>query len=153
MLHWTELGEVQEGELVVAAEVAEDLRGVFEKLYDIHFPIHKMKGVEHYGGSDRRSMEDNNTSALNCRNVQGTSKWSEHSYGLAIDINPFWNPWVKGTRVDPKTAKAYADRSILKKGMIGAEDPIVQYFSEIGWKWGGNWKNSKDYQHFSKSGR
>ncbi|MEC7983886.1 MAG: M15 family metallopeptidase [Myxococcota bacterium] len=153
LLHWTEDGTVKKGELVVAASVAHHVSQVFQKLYEIRFPVHKMQGVENYGGSDRLSMEDNNTSALNCRVVKGTQKWSEHSYGLAIDINPKWNPWVKGKRFDPKNANLYVDRSNYREGMIRSGDPIIQYFSDIGWKWGGNWRSAKDYQHFSRSGR
>ena len=71
----------------------------------------------------------------------------------AIDINPFQNPWVLKNKIEPPTAKAYADRSKTEPGMLYPKHPLVQAFESIGWTWGGNWKRTKDYQHFSLSGR
>ena len=153
LLHFDENGTVKKGELVVSHTAAEDLGRVFGKLYEERFPIHKMVSVEHYGGSDDLSMKDNNTSALNCRVVKGSKTWSEHSKGLAIDINPLWNPYVRGRRVEPDTARPFADRTLGQEGMIHHSSSVVQLFKGIGWRWGGYWRKSKDYQHFSKSGR
>jgi hypothetical protein len=153
LLYLREDGSVQKGELIVAEKAAEDLKRVFARLYQQRFPIHKMQSVENYDGDDDRSMADNNTSVLNCRNVKGTSKWSEHSYGLAIDINPLWNPYVRKNNVEPPEGKQFLDRTLTISGLIRSTDPIVGFFTDIGWKWGGTWTRSKDYQHFSARGR
>ena len=153
LLYLREDGSVQRGELVVAEKASEDIKHVFARLYQLRFPIHQMQSLENYGGDDDLSMADNNTSVLNCRNVKGTSKWSEHSYGLAIDINPLWNPYVRNKNVEPPQGTDFLDRSVSMPGLIRSGDPIVQFFAEIGWKWGGNWTRSKDYQHFSARGR
>jgi len=146
-------GSVGQGELVVAASVAETIVDVFEDLYQARFPIERMQRVDAYGGSDNASMRANNTSALNCRNVAGTSRWSQHSYGLAIDLNPLWNPWVRGSKVDPKEGAAWADRSNHRPGMTQPGGPAVEAFTSRGWGWGGVWSSAKDYQHFSESGK
>ena len=125
----------------------------FEDIYNARFVIERMERVEAYGASDRKSMLANNTSAFNCRPVSGTSTWSQHSYGGAIDINPFWNPWVKGTRVDPKEAVDFVDRTNVRPGMITQGDAVVTAFTSRGWGWGGNWRSLKDYQHMSANGK
>ena len=73
-----------------------------------------------------------------------------HSYGLAIDINPLINPYVKGDYISPKEAKPYVDRSQIKLGMIDKDDLCYKLFTKYGWKWGGIWNTVKDYQHFEK---
>lgn len=151
--HFTPDGQVQQGELVVAARVAEAVRDVFGDLYAARFPIQEISRVDKYGGNDGASMRANNTSGLNCRTIAGSSRWSQHSYGLAIDLNPLWNPWVRGAKVDPKEGKPWADRSNIRPGMTVAGGPAVTAFAARGWRWGGAWKSTKDYQHFSESGR
>jgi len=146
-------GEVQTGELIVNADVADDVVAVFEQLFDAGFPIAQMKLVDVYGGDDVASMTANNTSGFNCRYVDGTSTWSQHAYGLAVDINPLLNPWIHGSTVDPMGAEPYVDRSQNVQGMIHGGDVVVQAFSSIGWTWGGTWVHSKDYMHFSSTGR
>lgn len=153
VLHIKEDGSVQQGELIVARSVAKDVEKVFRALFESRFVIHKMVSIENYGGNDDLSMKDNNTSALNCRNVKGTNRWSQHSYGTAIDINPLWNPYVRSRTVEPPEGAEFLDRNAKVPGLIRAGDPIITLFREIGWKWGGYWRNSKDYQHFSLSGR
>jgi hypothetical protein len=109
--------------------------------------------VDRYGGKDERSMRADNTSAFNCRNVAGTSSWSEHAYGRAIDINPVENPYVGNDgSVDPKKGRPYADRTRHAKGMVQAKGAVVHAFQDSGWGWGGSWNSAKDYQHFSASG-
>lgn len=146
-------GEAQIGEMVVAAEVAEDVVSVFERLFDSGFPIERMELVDVYGGDDLASMRADNTSAFNCRKVEGTDRWSEHAYGRAIDINPLLNPWVRGSTVSPPESVQYADRSLDIAGMIRDGDVVVEAFRDIGWTWGGTWSASKDYQHFSETGK
>ncbi|HKG51121.1 MAG TPA: M15 family metallopeptidase [Actinomycetales bacterium] len=145
---------VHRGELVVHRAQADRLAGVFHQLYDARFPIRRIRLVDEYGGSDDRSMSDDNTSAFNCRAVTGRpGVWSQHSYGWAVDINPFENPYVSGSTVLPREAARYADRSRRDRGMIHAGDATVKAFGSIGWRWGGSWRKPKDYQHFSVTGR
>jgi hypothetical protein len=151
--HWDFGGTERRGELVVHAEFADDLVGVFEVLFDQGFPIERMVLVDDYGGDDLASMDANNTSAFNCRLAQGSSRWSEHAYGRAIDINPVQNPYVSGATVLPPAGAAYLDRTESSPGMVLPGDVVVDSFAAIGWEWGGDWVSLKDYQHFSSTGR
>ena len=92
--------------------LAATLVGVFRRLYAAGFPIRRMRPVDAYGGSDFRSIEADNTSAFNCRRVEGTSRWSNHAYGRAIDVNPIENPYVssRGTTSHP-ASHPYLDRA------------------------------------------
>ncbi len=151
--HWGFDDKVKQGRLVIHRTEAKDVLGVMRTLYRKHFRMKKVWLVDAYGASDDRSMEADNTSAFNCRFVAGTSRWSEHAYGKAIDINPVENPYVDGSHVSPDKGRPYADRSKRKRGMIHANDKVVRAFKSIGWGWGGYWSGAKDYQHFSASGR
>lgn len=147
-------GDVATGELIVAAEVAEQIGEVFRQLFEAEYPIQRIDLVDTYGGDDLASMQANNTSAFNCREVAGKPGiWSNHALGLAIDLNPLMNPYVSGGFVDPPDGVEYLDRSDVRLGMIVADDPAVQAFLAMGWRWGGNWVGLKDYQHFSHNGR
>ena len=151
VLHWTERGQVRWGEIIVTERVASDVENLFEGLYQQQFPIHSLKPAYEYNGSDEQSMADNNTSAFNCRKIRGTDSWSEHSYGESIDINPLWNPWVKGTKVLPRNADRFVNREMVVPGMINEGDPSIDVFIQNGWRWGSQKKGIKDYQHFSRS--
>jgi hypothetical protein len=151
--HWGVDGAVHRGRLIVDGAHAERMVAAFRDLYAARFPIQQMVPIDRYGGDDQASMRANNTSAFNCRYVSGTTSWSEHAYGRAIDVNPLVNPYVKGTSVDPPEGAPYADRSRTDPGMIHAGDAAVRAFAAQGWAWGGSWSNGKDYQHFSASGR
>lgn len=144
-------GAARQGELVVHRSQAADLVSVFEAMYDARFRIRRMRLVDDYQGSDAASMAADNTSAFNCRRVSGTSRWSQHAYGKAIDINPVRNPYVDGDRVAPTAGEAYVDRSPLRKGMVNSA--VRDAFASIGWSWGGDWTRPVDYQHFSANGR
>jgi hypothetical protein len=150
--YWGFDGKEHSGLLMVNADVATSVVNAFRRLFDAKFPIHQMELVDKYGADDEKSMLADNTSAYNCRIVPGTDVWSQHSYGTAIDINPFENPEVLGTSVDPPQAAKYADRSLSDKGMIYAGDKAVKASESVGWSWGGDWDTPKDYQHFSLSG-
>nr|WP_246304912.1 M15 family metallopeptidase [Nocardioides thalensis] len=97
--------------------------------------------------------DGNNTAGLVCRAARGTTSWSAHAYGLAIDVNPFQNPYENGDVVLPELASAYLDRSWVRPGMVLAGSVVVREFARIGWSWGGAWSSLKDYQHFSATGR
>lgn len=151
--HWDFTGEVRTGELIVHRESAEDVVEVFEALYAATFPIERIELVHVFGSDDDLSMAANNTSGFNCRPIAGTSRWSEHAYGRAIDINPVQNPYVRGpSTVLPPAGGDFLDRSDVRPGMVVENDIVEQAFSEIGWVWGGRW-SSPDYQHFSSTGR
>ena len=147
--------QIQEGERICNQAIAQDLVEIFEELYEEQYPIEKIRLVDEYGGDDEASMADNNTSCFNYRLIAGTDRLSNHSYGLAIDINPFYNPYVTArsgkTQVSPVGADAYADRSQDFAYKIDREDLCYQLFIAHGFTWGGDWKNSKDYQHFEKT--
>ncbi len=145
--------EVHDGKLVVREQQARKVLRVFKRLYEARFPIRRMRLIEAYDGSDAQSMRANNTSAFNCRYVGGTTKWSEHAYGRAVDINPVQNPYVNGSTVQPAAGEAYLDRSDVRKGMIVRPGPVVRAFTAVEWRWGGDWQSPKDYQHFSRTGQ
>ena len=151
-------GSARTGRIVVHASQARAVVTVFRRLYAARWPLKRMRLVDHYQGDDDLSMAANNTSAFNCRRVAGADRWSEHSYGRAIDLNPVQNPYVVGTSVSPEQGRRYAgvDRSAdapRRRGVIRAGDVVVRAFDRISWEWGGTWVHSKDYQHFSASGR
>lgn len=145
-------GETHTGELVVNASIAEEILTIFRELYDVRYPIEKMHLIDDYDADDERSMADNNSSAFNFRTISGTSKLSNHSRGLAIDINPLYNPYVHSNTgvqtCEPASAAAYIDRSAAFDHKIDTEDPCYKIFTSHGFSWGGSWTRSKDYQHF-----
>lgn len=154
VLHYDFDGQVQEGELICNQTIAQDLTEIFKELYDNQYPIEKIRLIDEYDADDDASMEDNNTSCFNYRVVEGKTTLSNHSYGLAIDINPFYNPYVrvKGseTLVSPENAIPYADRSTDFPYKIDENDLCYKLFVKHGFTWGGNWNSVKDYQHFEK---
>ena len=152
--HWGFDGRARTGRLVVHGDVAADVLAVLRRLYAARFPIRRMVPVDAYGGSDFRSIEADNTSAFNCRYVDGTTRWSEHAYGRAIDLNPLENPYVtaSGTTSHPRS-RPYLRRSPYRAGMAVEGGVAVRAFDAAGWSWGGRWSGARDHQHFSASGR
>jgi hypothetical protein len=152
--HWGFDGRVRTGRLVVHRTVANPIVRVLRQLYGGRFPIRRMRLIDAYGGSDFRSIEADNTSAFNCRRVEGTSRWSMHAYGRAIDVNPIENPYVSaGGGVAHRASRPYVDRTRIRPGMAYRGGTLVDAFTAIGWGWGGAWSRVKDYQHFSSNGR
>lgn len=148
-------GRARWGWLVVHEDAAVPLRSVFRTLYRQRFPIRRMLPVDRYGSppdNDFRSIEADNTSAFNCRNATGSGSWSQHAYGLAVDLNPIENPYVSGGRTSHPRSEPYLDRSRVRPGMVVEGDVVVRAFARVGWGWGGRWSNPIDYQHFSSSG-
>jgi hypothetical protein len=140
------------GELLVNRSVAADLVPVFHSLYDARFPIEEMRITTKAEQTAEPTGDGNDTGAFNCRAVRGASSYSQHAYGLAVDVNPFQNPYLKGDLVLPELASAYRDRSWHRPGMILPGGPVVRAFTRIGWGWGGSWQSLKDLQHFSDNG-
>jgi poly-gamma-glutamate synthesis protein (capsule biosynthesis protein) len=151
--YWDLAGVARTGRMVVHHEHADAVLGAFRRLFEARFTIERMELVDAFGGDDDASMAANNTSGFNCRTISGTSAWSEHAYGHAVDVNPRFNPWVTAGRVDPPNGAEFVDRSQQRPGMIHEGDAAVQAFAAIGWGWGGRFSRAKDYQHFSASGR
>lgn len=151
-------GNEQEGELICNKSIAQDLIEIFYELYRNEYQIEQVRLVDEYGGDDTLSMLDNNTSCFNYRVVDGTTNLSKHAYGLAIDINPFYNPYIVfnkdgtgETYISPKGSEVYADRSKEFAYKIDENDLCYKLFTQHGFTWGGNWNNTKDYQHFQKT--
>jgi poly-gamma-glutamate synthesis protein (capsule biosynthesis protein) len=144
--------EAQRGRLVVHRGWADEILDVFRSLYARGFPLRRVRLVDRYGADDRESMRHDNTSAFNCRFVAGTTTWSQHAFGRAIDINPVENPYVDGDHVSPRRGRRFLDRSDVRPGMVVRRDVVWRSFRRIGWEWGGAWSSAKDYQHFSSNG-
>ena len=148
-------GEIQKGELICNTLIANDLIEIFHDLYKAEYQIEKIKLIDDYQGDDHLSMLDNNTSCFNYRVVDDTTKLSKHAYGLAIDINPFYNPYVtydNGVEnVSPEGSEVYADRTQTFPYKIDENDLCYKLFMAHGFTWGGNWNSCKDYQHFQKT--
>ena len=154
VLHYNLDREVKQGELICHKDIADDLLAIFQELYKVAYPIERMVLIDEYEADDEASMRANNTSAFNFRRASGMSRLSSHSTGMAIDINPLYNPLVKHrqgqTKVYPATAAAYMDREKYFPYKIEKGDLCYRLFKKYGFSWGGDWRSSKDYQHFEK---
>jgi len=147
-------GRDRVGRVIVHRDVAQQMLAVLRRLYADGFPIRRMVPVDAYGGNDFRSIEADNTSAFNCRYVDGTTRWSEHAYGRAIDVNPIENPYVTSSGTTSHAAsRSYLRRAPFRPGMAAEGHALVRAFDAVGWGWGGRWSGARDYQHFSASGR
>jgi len=142
------------GEMIVHKDVSQEVVAIFDALYTIKYPIHKMKLVSDYKGSDWQSIEADNTSAFNCRKATGSKKWSKHSYGKAIDLNAIENPYIaRSGYISHKASLKYKKRvhknsTSPDKAVLLRNDKATKIFKKYGWKWGGDWSGVKDYQHF-----
>lgn len=155
VLHCDEEGNAIVGELVCNVAIAEDLLQIFKELYYAGYPIEKMRLIEYYDGDDEASMLDNNTSCFNQRSITAGGRVSKHSYGLAIDINPKYNPYYKlnasgKANIKPESSADYLDRAADFPCKILKGDLCYRLFRQHGFYWGGEWASGKDYQHFEK---
>lgn len=149
--YWGFDNQIHHGQLIVHQQAANETLAIFHALLDQKYPIERMELMFRYQGDDQKSMENNNTSAFNCRPITGNAhRFSKHSYGKAIDINTKINPYVKNDSVLPKNALSYVDRKQQLPGMIHKDDNVYQLFQKNHWHWGGDWHSLKDYQHFEK---
>lgn len=157
VLHIDKDGNTHHGEMVVNRLIADDVLEIFEKLYDAGYPIERMVLADDYMADDEMMMRDNNSSCFNFRFISHTDKVSKHGLGMAVDINTLYNPFHKTVTNDdgsteeitePATAKAYLDRTKDFDYKIEKGDLCYTLFTEKGFEWGGDWKNTKDYQHF-----
>ena len=157
VLYYDFNGEVTQGELICNKDIAQDLLEIFYELYLNEYQIEKIKLIDEYNGDDTASMLDNNTSCFNYRVVDGTTSLSKHAIGCAIDINPFYNPYIVFNKdgsgkdyISPEGSEIYADRSQDFPYKIDENDLCYKLFKEHGFTWGGDWNSCKDYQHFQK---
>lgn len=141
------------GEVIVHRRVAEDVAAVFERLFRARFPIEELRVVRSDELDAPRTGDGNTSTGFVCREITGGRAWSQHAYGLAVDINPFHNPYRRGDLVVPELASAYLDRQHHRPGMIQRGDVVTEAFADIGWGWGGDWQSLADWMHFSESGR
>lgn len=160
VLHYNYKHEIQVGELIVNKKIADDICTIFRKLFEEEYEIYSMYLIDDFwtgngNDTDDVSCRKNNTSAFCYRPITGGGKLSNHSYGLAIDINTVENPYVTYWRGKPycsqKNAKAYVKRSSKIRHEITHSDYCYKLFKKYGFSWGGDWKNLKDYQHFEKN--
>ncbi len=147
-------GKAHRGAIVVSRAVVPAVERVLGRLYTQRFPIRLMIPIGRYGGSDTRSMADDNTSGFNCRYAvaPGPKRWSVHAFGEAIDVNTIENPYLEAGQILPPAGRRFADRSDVRPGMAVTGGALVEAFASVGWQWGGRWTGSPDYQHFSAMG-
>ncbi len=148
-------GKTHQGELICNRAIADEVLQIFHELYAKHYPIESIRLIDDYNASDEQSMRANNTSCFCFRAVKGSRKLSAHARGMAVDINPLYNPCVRRSRrgivtIQPSTAVRYANRQANFSHKITRTDQAYRLFTAHGFKWGGSWRSVKDYQHFEK---
>ncbi|MCR4823403.1 MAG: M15 family metallopeptidase [Treponema sp.] len=152
LLHKTLEGESREGELVCNVKIADILLEIFKELYRAGYPIEKIHLIDEYNADDETSMRDNNSSCFNFRFISHTKVVSKHGAGLAVDINPLYNPYYKKvggkTVIEPATGEIFLDRSKDFPYKIDHNDLAYKLFTKAGFEWGGDWSDRKDWQHF-----
>lgn len=150
VFHYDYEGRVRKGELVCNKTIAHELLCIFRALFSRAYPINSIRLVDDFNADDEASMQANNTSCFNYRTVARSETLSKHALGLAIDINPLENPYVKGSFVQPSTATVFVDRNKEFPHKIDETDFCKEVFESFGFQWGGYWRSVKDYQHFEK---
>ena len=154
-LHRDDGGRAIVGEMVVNKAIADDVLHIFRELFEGGYPIERMRLIDYWDADDERAMTANNSSSFNFRFISHTRKVSKHGMGMAIDINPLYNPYTKTLRngktiVEPAAGKPYLDRQREYKYKITRGDLCCRLFRKYGFRWGSDWKTMKDYQHFEK---
>lgn len=153
LVHHDFAGQVRPGKLIVHRRHADSVVSVFSTLFELGYPIVSVVPIGELPEGAEDEPGYSNTSGFHCRFVEGTTRWSEHAVGNAVDLNPHVNPIIRGDDIWPIGSEPYADRSREEPGMITEGDPVVAAFDAIEWGWGGRWQTLKDYHHFSSSGR
>lgn len=155
LLHYDANGEVALGEMICNRSISDDLLSIFRDLYAAEYRIERVLLVDEYGADDNLSMVNNNSSSFNFRFISGSTRLSRHSLGLAVDINPLYNPYVREfddrVVVEPLESREYVDRTKEFPFKIDSTDLCCKLFKARGFEWGGDWQSLKDYQHFEKS--
>jgi hypothetical protein len=155
LLHYDIDGKIHLGEMICNKAIVSDLIAIFKELYKAKYPIEKIRLIDEYNADDETSMRDNNSSCFNYREITGGGKLSKHALGLAVDINPLYNPYVKirpdnSLYFEPQNAFPYVNRNNNFSYKIDTTDLCFKLFTQQGFEWGGNWETRKDYQHFEK---
>lgn len=172
-------GETRTGEMICNHSIAMPLLDIFHTLFEHRYPIERIQLVDDFQADDDLCCLKNNTSCFNYRTIAGTDTLSRHAFGMAVDINPFFNPYVTyiskntdGTaditgaattnahsasaesnihvRISPPGSEAYADRERDFPHKLGPGDLCYELFISHGFTWGGDWTHCKDYQHFEQ---
>lgn len=143
-------GRIKQGELICNKKIASDLLAVFRELFEQRYQFCSIRLIDDFGGSDEASMQANNTSCFNYRKKSGSTALSSHALGLAVDVNPMQNPFVKRGKVYPESATDFVDRNLDFAHKIDTQDACYKSFKTHGFRWGGLWRSAKDYQHFEK---
>ena len=143
-------GEYTIGNLIVAAEIADEVLDIFQEIFDGRFPIHSIRLIDYFNASDYLSMAANNSHSFNFRYIAGTNRISRHGFGMAIDINPIQNPYIRGGTIWPAAGAEYLNRSYVRPGMIIEGDVVYTAFTSRGWIWGGHWTTPRDYHQFER---
>ena len=143
-------GESVLGHLIVAASIGYEVLDIFREIYEGGFPIYSIKLIDYFNASDYLSMAANNSHAFNFRYIAGTNTISRHGFGVAIDINPVQNPYIRGETIWPAAGAEYVDRSYVRPGMIVPGNVVYNAFISRGWIWGGYWNWPRDYHHFER---
>jgi len=143
-------GQSRIGNIIVAAFIADEVLDIFREIYEYGFPIARMRLIDYYGADDYYSMADNNSVGFNFRVIAGTSTLSRHAWGMAIDINPIQNPFIRDDIILPVAGAVYVERTDVRPGMIIPGDIVYRAFTSRGWIWGGHWRVPIDYHHFER---
>ena len=143
-------GYSRHGHIIVAASIADEVLDIFREIYEYGFPIAGMRLIDYYGALDYYSMAANNSVGFNFRYIAGTTTLSRHAWGMAIDINPIQNPFIRGDVILPAAGRYYMDRTDVRPGMIIPGDVVYRAFTSRGWIWGGHWRVPIDYHHFER---
>jgi|GEM_PF-3498426 len=143
-------GAHQIGHMIVAYEIGQEVLDIFKEIFEARFPIERIRLIDFYNAEDYLSMADNNSVAFNFRVIAGTTTLSRHAFGMAIDINPVQNPYIRGNTIWPAAGAAYTNRDDVRPGMIIRGDAVYNAFISRGWIWGGNWRSPLDFHHFER---
>ena len=155
VLHWDSDNKTHQGEMICHRSIADTLIYIFRELYKAKYPIQRIVPAHRYSNDDEKQMQDNNTSCYSPRTVKGTTVMSKHACGLAVDLNPLYNPYYRARKngspdVLPHTATPFVDREKDFSYKIDHNDLAYKLFTSHGFRWGGDWKSCKDYQHFER---
>ena len=146
-------GRDHTGRMIVNERVATAVVGVFATLFRARFPIEEMRPVATADLTAPPTGDGNDTAAFVCRATRRQTTWSAHAYGLAIDLDPFMNPYHSGDLVLPELASSYLDRGWHRPGMVLPGGVATRAFAAAGWTWGGDFRTVSDLMHFSANGR
>ena len=152
LLHYGFDEQIHKGEIICNKIIASKVISIFKTFLDAKYQIQSIRLIDDFAGKDSASMKANNTSSFNYRKIINSDRLSYHALGLAIDLNPLYNPLIKKVGnellIYPEESRPYVDRIREFPHKITHEDYAFRIFTEHGFSWGGDWVTLKDYQHF-----